>query len=223
MDSVWLLLERIAVVVTLLGLPYLVVSNRRRVPRFSFSFTGGQREFFDRDNLEFCRFTFRGTVRNQSLDENSIERIYLVVWRKGKKGTRRFGLGAVVEEGGVQVGEPLHFSGRQSRRLEIRFEVPLTGSGEAQLTTATVPIGTSGNVQFPKYEYELAFEDVLGNLFDRDGLPRNRRGIDLRWTLDNTFEKLRDGNPFPLLWHLLRIVVTDVVFFFKRQIRRFGL
>jgi len=78
-------------------------------------------------------------------------------------------------------------------------------------------------VLFPEHEYELAFEDVLGNLFDKDGLPRNRRGIDLRWTLDNTFEKLRDGNPLPLIWHWIRIASTDAVFFVRRLVRRLGL
>ena len=78
-------------------------------------------------------------------------------------------------------------------------------------------------MHLPKYHYELAFEDVLGNLFDQNGVLCNRRGMDLRWTLENTFEKLKDGNPLPFIWHWLRILTTDLVFAGRRLIRRLGL
>ena len=223
MDA-WAVVNDTASVVSLLGLPYLVVSNRRRVPRFSFDFSSSTREFTNRDNMAWCRFTFSGLVRNQSLDQDSIQRIFLVVWHnKRHKATRRFGFGARILENGVDLHEPIAFGPREGKKLEISFEVALTGSDDARLATETQPITPGSNLHLPKYEYELAFEDISGNLFDRHGALINRRGLDLRWTIGNTMESLKGGNPLPFFSHWSKIYITDAIFFARRMVRRLGI
>lgn len=229
---VWSVITDIAAVITLLGLPYLVVNYRRRAPRFSFAFKGSSRQEFDRDGLRFCRFQFQGSIRNESLDPNSIEQINLVVWEtKRKRGTRTFGyIPTQITEGDERHTLPLRFDARHGRDLTVTFEVPLTGTHEVELVRAVepVPAGTPGvrpgqTFYMPKYIYELAFEDITGNLFDQGGLLRNKKGIQLRWTLENTFKQLKDGNPLPFIKHLLSIVVTDAVFSVRRNLRRLGI
>jgi hypothetical protein len=222
--TLWGALDHIAAVITILGLPYLIVSSRRRVPRFSFDFSSGNREFFSRDAIDFCRFTFTGSVRNQSLDPNSIQRTHLVVWQnKRRKSTLRFGFGATINENGEQRLEPIHFDPREGKKLSIVFEVPLTGTSDAHLARDFTPIKTGSPYSLPTYAYELAFEDISGNLFDQRGTLLNRKGIDLRWTIGNQVQRLQGGNPFPFLSHFTRIYVSDFVAFIRRSIRRLGI
>ena len=221
----WAIVEATASVITIIGLPYLVISYRRRAPRFSFTFHGGSRRTFERDQHNFCEFTFSGAIRNQSLDPNSIERIYLVVWKtKRKQGVRTYGFySPTVTEDGQTLQLPLRFDARQARTLKVVFEIVIEGEN-AQLATATVPFPTAQSATLlPKYVFELAFEDVIGNFFDQDGILRNRRGIDRRWTLENTFRQLKDGHPWPFVRHVVGIGLGDFVFFFRRNLRRLGI
>lgn len=228
----WSVLADIATIITIVTLPYLFYSYRKRSPRFSFAFLGSARQGFSRDNMEFCRLTFEGAIRNQSLDPNSIEAIHWVVWTdKRKKGTRSFGGSPVsITENGQDRALPLSFQPRQARRVTIVFELPLTGSHDKHLVEALepLPLNTTGAepgtmYYLPKYTYELAFKDILDNLFDQDGLLRNQRGIDRRWTLDNTFAQLKDGHPLPFIRHSISIYVTDLVFALRRTVRKIGL
>jgi hypothetical protein len=231
-DMIWSYVTDAGAVITILGLPYLVVSNRRRTPKFSFSFAGSSREQFQLDNMEFCRMKFSGTIRNQSSDPNSIEKIHLVVWsNRKKKGTRTFGhIPTEILEHGNPITLPIPFEPRQGRQIDLTYEVVLTGTHEKELVSALQPLPASvpgtppGQILYlPKYTYELAFEDTIGNLFDQAGLPRNRAEIDLRWTLENTFRDLKEGHPWPFVRHSLKIVLTRGTFSVRRAIRRLGL
>jgi hypothetical protein len=222
-DDIWKWVERASAVIALVGVPYLVNANRQRVPRFSFKFTASRGELFERDGLEWCRFAFSGTVRNQSLDHNSVQNVRLVVWRKRGKAYRTFGYTPTkITEHGEVIQEPLSFGPREARKLDIEFEVALTGTHERQLVYARKKISDEPEIYKPVHEYELCFEDINGNLFDKDGLPCNRKGADLRWTLENTFIKLKEGNPVPLIRHAIKILVSDGQFAIKRAIRWLG-
>lgn len=226
MNSFWTVLERISVVVTVLGLPYLVVSYRKRVPRFSFSFAGKSVNRFERDKLEWVLWKFAGTIRNQSLDENTIERIYLVVWRgKRRKDTYRFGHGGIKD---MKCGEektqlPIKFGPREAKALNIEIEIPLTGTQDINLMNQIEIIPGPIALGVPKHHYELAFEDVVGNLFDERGRLINRKGVNLRWTLNNSIERAKDGKPWTLLRHIFLIIVSDMIFSIRRLIRRIGI
>jgi hypothetical protein len=228
----WQIITGAASVVTIVGLPYLVVSYRKRVPRFSFGFSGSAKSELKRDGLDMGRLQFQGSVRNQSLDPNSIEQIRLVIWKtKCRRGTHTFGYVPLeITENGIAQHLPLSFSARESKTLTLVYEIPLTGTHEAELFRALQPVAPDipgaplgATLYLPKYQYELAFKDVLGNLFDQDGLLRNEKGIGLRWTLENTFRQLKDGHPLPYARHLVSIFATDVVFFVRRNLRRMGL
>jgi len=229
---IWSTVSDISAVVTIVGVPYLVASYRRRTPRLSFSFSGSAREAFDdQDGRAYCRFIFQGSVRNASLDPNSIEKIYLLVWKsRRKKGVRTYGsYSPTVTEGGSELPLPIRLDARQGRTLRVVFEVALDGH-VVELVNAVQPLspaipGTPPGAQLylPKYTFELAFEDIAGNFFDQDGTLRNRRGIDRRWTLENTFRHLKDGNPLPFLKHITWIGMGDAVFFVKRNVRRLGI
>jgi hypothetical protein len=170
--------------------------------------------------------TFRGSIQNRSLDPNSVEKVYLVVWRtKSKRNTLRFGFGGnVVRDKDDQViGPPIRFLGRESKQVTIICEFPLTGTQDQRLFTEMMPLPGHPNFQINRYTYELAFEDIAGNLFDKDGLPRSMKTLNLRWTLDNAWQRLRDGHPFDFINHIGAIVVEDVRFAIARLFRSIGI
>jgi hypothetical protein len=223
-SAFWTTADKVAAVIAILGLPYLVASNRRRVARFSFEFSASNRQVYRNGANEFCKFSFTGSIRNQSLDPNSIQHVYLVVWQDRKrKSTQRFGFGATVTENGSGLVEPIRFDGREGKHLEIAFEIPLTGTGEERLVKTMTPASPGSSFYLPAFDYELAFEDIGGNLFDQKGILRSRKGIDLRWTIGNTLDDLKGGNPLPFASHLFRIYASDVVFSARRSIRRLGI
>ncbi len=224
----WLaLLDHVGAAVSLIGVPYLVVRQRQAAPHFSFNFAGSSRKFSARpDGNTIGDLSFTGTVRNHSLAASSIERLCLVVWRSEKhNASRRFGHGATsIKQNGVLITEPIVFAGRESKQLDIIFQIsPVEGSVDEQLLKAMTPVSPGSHLYLPTYTYELAFEDMDGNLFDQSGHLANRRGMDLRWTLENTFPKLKEGNPFPLVWHYVRIGWAGVRFAVQRALRALGL
>ena len=54
------ILSTIASLITIFGLPYLVVSNRRRSPKFSFDFSGSSRHVYESDGQQWCRLQYSG-------------------------------------------------------------------------------------------------------------------------------------------------------------------
>jgi hypothetical protein len=224
--AIWVDIEEASSVVALVGLPYLMLDKRRRLPNLAFEKGGIFRQTFDSDNLTFGRITFSGTVKNKSLESNTIDKVFLVVWRtKRRMGVRRYGYGGVqmLGEDETPIGPPLTLPARSSRTVKIVCEFPLTGSSDAHLFNATKPLPGNSNFLLPRYEYDLAFEDIEGNLFDINGYPLSRKSIDLRWTIDNAWEQLKDGKPLPLVRHLLRIFWEEVRFLWRKLLRFLGL
>ncbi len=222
----WLILERISAIVSLVGVPYLVNNKRKSLPRLSFDFAGSSGESFKKDQREYYRFRFEGAIKNHSIETNTIQRIFLVVWRdKRKTDTRRFGFGGTVikDSNGQQIKEPIKFDPKESKKLTIIFESIVEGTSDKELLAALTPIQPGSQYYLPKYRYELAFEDISGNLFDQNGFIKNRKTIDLKWTLPNTFESLRDGNPIPFIKHKTAIYFSDTFFQFRKLMRFLGL
>lgn len=225
MPAIWTDLIEAGAVVSITGVPYLVYDKRKRLPHLVGSFHSYQRSEFNRDGMEFGRIQFQGTIKNASLEANSVEKVFLVVWRtKRKMNTRRFGYGAkILDERDDEVGPPLQLPARSSRTVNVVCDFPLTGTNDMQLYRAMMPVAGLATHFLPRYEYELAFEDVDGNLFDKDGIPRSRKSIDLRWTLDNAWERFKDGRPWALLHHGSLIAFEEIRFAWKRFLRMIGL
>ena len=212
MFAVWTDIERASSVVALIGLPYLMIDKRRRLPHLAFDRDGYFRESFERDKLTFGRITFSGSLKNKSLESNTLEKVFLVVWRtKRKKGAHRYGYGGVqiVDADDQQIGPQLTLAAHSSRTVKIICEFPLTGTSDTKL--------------FNRYEYDLALEDIEGNLFDIHGLLLSRKSTDLRWTLDNAWEQFKDGKRLPLVRHSLQIGWEEVRFLWKKLVRLLGL
>lgn len=227
-DAFWAWLDHIAAIVAIVGLPYLVVSNRRRVPRFSFDFMGRGTQMSQRGQVTYCRFSFSGSVINRSLDANSLQRMCLVVWKdKKRKETLILRSGATISENGETIAEPITFRPGESRKFDIIFEIQLTGDPEAKvLTPTTVPVAVGGGYYKPgglKYRYELAFEDFTGSLYDQQGMLRNFEGIRLRMAKPDQTPSSQTNNLMPRARLLLRIARTDTIFFMRRNARRLGI
>lgn len=224
-DQIWLWVERLGAIVAAVGVPYLVLNQRRRLPHFRFLFASGNREQYVDGTLTFGRITFQGSIQNRSLEPNTIERVYLVVWRTSRKrNTLRYGYGGIEvrDQAGNLIGPPIAFIPRESKMVTIRCDFPLTGTADQRLFTATTPLVNNPLFAMPTYAYELAMEDVSGNLFDQAGLPRSRKLIDLLWTFDNAWQSFRDGHPAMLMRHTAAIGWEEIRFFVKRRARAIG-
>ena len=85
--------------------------------------------------------------------------------------TRRYGFGGkIFDEKNKEVGPPLYVPARSSLAVSIVCDFPLTGTSDLQLYRSMMPVAGNPPVcLLPRYTYELALEDVDGNLFDKDG------------------------------------------------------
>jgi len=125
----------------LVALIYTVTQSLRRRPRFKFDFRGSNRQLFNKDNLEYCRFMFDGYVKNQSLDPNSLTAIHLVLW-ENKKRNRYLSFGhtpiEIVNKGSdAKVRLPISFQPREGKHLTLTYEIPLTGTHDISLVHAS--------------------------------------------------------------------------------------
>lgn len=226
MPDYWTAIERVSAVVALGSLPYLVRQQRKRKADIGWDFKSSHREVVNQGSLDYGVAHFTGSLKNQSLEDNTVQRVWLVVWRTSKRrATRRLGHGdaAILDGSGAQIGPTLHLPARQSRDVSIRFKFPLTGTADAPMFEATAPTHPGSRIEAARYEYSLGFEDVAGNFFDDHGKLRSLRSLNLRWTLDNAWERLKDGHPMPILKHLSIMWWEDFTFAVRRALRSIGL
>jgi hypothetical protein len=216
----------VAAVVAVVGIPYLVGRRRGSVPRFSFRMTNSQRAGATApDGTPMARFLFTGTVRNGGTESTSLEHVCLVVWRNRRRtATRRFGFGPrlITDNNGHAVAEPIAFNGRESKMLSIHWDVPIgRGALDERLATDVTPLGHG--LSKLTYDYELAFEDVNGRLFDQAGRLASDRTQRLWWLLPNTFTALGAGQPWPFIREQARIYGSEVAFLLRRGLWALGL
>jgi len=171
---------------------------------------------------------FTGSIQNRSLEPNTIEKVYLVVWRtKRKRYTHRMGFGgnSVLDKDNNPIGPPVALNGRQSIPVTVVCEFPVKGTADERLFGRMTPLSTIPFLAMPSFlnDYELAFEDVSGNLFDQNGLPRSMKSINLRWTLDNSIDRFKDGQPMALARHVGAMTFEEIRFTVKRMLRFVGL
>lgn len=227
MTAFWNMVQIVSGIVTIVGVPYLVYQARKRRPLLKFDSAGQHGHPYEDESGRLRGvLTFRGTLINPSLETNTVSRIYLVVWRtKAKKATRRLGYGGVsVTDPDGEIGPPIPFPARSARDVVVRCDFGVSGTADEQLFTATRSVSAEApHLQIPRYKYELAFQDVDGNLLDEEGLPRSLRAIGLRWTMDNAWERAKDGKPLALLKHWMVILREDTRFSVKRLFRAMGL
>jgi hypothetical protein len=212
----------------LLVLPYTIVQASKKRPRLKFDFSGMSGSGVKKSDAvgEYYRFEFSGTIKNRSTETNSISKIYLVVWADNKKrnSALRLGFGGVLLDSSKNVlSLPLELPSRTGKKLEIIFEIPVTGTSDERLLKEFIPVGNSGRFYLPKHKYELCFEDTDENFFDQQGRLRNLNEINLRWTLPNTIKELQKGNIAPFLKHMFQIQKSRILFSIKRISYQIGL
>lgn len=226
-SSIWQIILNIGSVSGFIALIYTVFQSLGRRPKFKFDFSSCNGTFSNEDKLLYDTITFKGTLKNQSLDPNSISRIILVVWKNRKKNeTLRFGYGGVTIKNTANNEEiklPIPFAPKEAMALEIICKFAVTGTSDEKILSDFVPIRPRSQLLRHKYEYELAFEDVSENLFDQNGELCNREEMDLRWTLPNSTRDIHNGVYWPFIKHKFKIAWSRVRFGWKIILQSLGL
>lgn len=202
MNDFWEWVQRISAVVAIFSLPYLVIRQRRTLPRLSYEFSGSSGKSYTKDNKEYRQFTFSGYIKNHSLHPNTVNKIYMIVWKNRKVGsTLRLGYGKynIKEDDGAEHYLPLSFSPRESKKLVITHDTIITGTADEKILKEFYELTPGSRFYLPKYTYELAFEDPDGNLFDQHGKLISLKLMNLNWTLGNSLEKIKDGQYTPFV------------------------
>lgn len=226
MNNVWEWVQRVSAIIAIFTLPYLVVRQRRTLPRFSYDFSGSSGRSYTKDAKQYYKFTFSGDIKNHSLNPNTVSRIYMVVWKDKKKdATLRFGYGhyQITDQEGKVLKEPLVFAPREAKKLEIVNDSLITGTADEKLLSEFTKVFPNSDVLLPKHNYQLAFEDPDGNMFDQNGKLLSRELINLNWTLENTFTKLKDGKYWPFVNHKLKIQLAKIRLMRRRFVRWLGM
>jgi len=225
--NIWQIILNFGSISGLIALIYAVFKSLRKRPKFKFDFSGQSGKVCHEDKLEYYIFTFGGILKNQSLDPNSISRIFLVVWKDRKRNsTLRFGHGGVTIKNKANDREiklPISFAPREAISLEIKCKFPVAGTSDGKLLREFVPVQPGSRFFLPKHEYELLFEDVNENLYDQKGRLCNREEINLRWTLPNTTRNLQHGVYWPFIKHQSKIIWSQIKFRWKILLQSFGL
>lgn len=193
------LLLKIGSLAGLVGLVYGIHNNRKNRPKFKFTF-GASVVNYDKEDKNTAYYCFTGIIRNQSLQPNTIVRLYLTVWDSKKKGaTLRFG--HVVRhiydvsntEDRKELSLPLYFKTKEARRVEIWFPISLSGTQDGKLLKEkgkVIPLPDGGSLSMPKHKWEFQMEDTTENMFDyTSGRTTSRELTDLWWTLPNYSKK----------------------------------
>lgn len=211
----------------LVSLPFTLKEHLNKRSKFKFDFRSSSAEIETRDNLEFYNAVFTGYVKNQSNEQNSITDIHYFVWgNRGRTKTLMHGTGVTVFDAADRSKKlplPILFEAKEGKHLVVKFSVCLTGTDLKELVLARKEIKPGSFFTLPKYDFSLGFEDVNEVLFDDRGIVRSEQLIGLWWTLPNTFNKLKVGNPLPYLWHMLRILFTFVTYKVASWLRGIGL
>ena len=226
MSDFWEWVQRISAVIAALSLPYLVIRERRSVAKLSYEFSGSSGKSYQKDGREYRIFTFHGYIKNHSLHPNSITKIYMIVWKNKRLGsTLRLGYGKydITADTGEVLGLPLLFDPRESKKLTVEHDTIVTGTADEKILKEFYELTPGSKMYLPKYTYELAFEDSTGNIFDQNGKLLSLKLMNLNWSLDNTFDSLKDGKYMPFIKQKIAINHERIKLKLKRTTRLIGI
>ncbi|GAG85072.1 unnamed protein product, partial [marine sediment metagenome] len=141
----------------LLTLFILIFSSLRKKPKFKFDslhFNG----YIKKDNNSKYNFEFTGILKNQSIELNTIVRIYLVIWGNRKNNsTLRFGYhGLQIIDCllNVEIELPISFLAREAKKMKINYEIDYGGT-DKKLIEAIEPFKPAISTYVHKHKYEL--------------------------------------------------------------------
>jgi len=209
----------------LLTLFILIFSSLRKKPKFKFDslhFNG----YIKKDNNSKYNFEFTGILKNQSIESNTIVRIYLVVWGNRKNNsTLRFGYhGLQIIDCllNVEIELPISFLAREAKKMKINYEIDYSGT-DKKLIEAIEPFKPAISTYVYKHKYELVFEDINENFFDQQGNLINIEENKLRWVMPNFLNELQKGNAKPLSIHRKKILKSRIKFRIKKFAEDIGI
>lgn len=205
---------------------YTVSEHRKKIAKFSFDFHGSASGNYETDNLEFARFRWEGTIRNESSVENSIVEIDYVVWAdKSRTRAKTNGMVFSVEDANTKekLAVPLNFKPKESRKITLVADVVLTGSHHNDLFNAKKLVKDGLPFLLPENKWDLLFTDVNHYMFDEKGILRSKKLIDLWWTLPNATKDLNNGNIFPTVREYVKIFFAWIAYRMARFLRFLGL
>lgn len=209
----------------LISLFIMIFASLRKKPKFSFDslhFIGQ----VNSNEVKKYRFEFTGIIKNQSIEQNTIIRIYLVVWSNKKNySTLRFGYhGLKIEnlQTNQEIELPLSFLPREAKKLKIIYDIDYIGK-DKELIEAIEPFKPSFSTFVYKYQYELVFEDINENYFDQFGKIINIDEKNLRWVIPNFLNDLQKGNSKPLSLHRRKIFKSRIKFRIKIFFQNIGI
>lgn len=224
-DFVKLILN-IGSVAGLLSFFYTISDHRKKRTKFSFDFHGSSSGNYEKDGLEFAKFRWEGTTKNESLTENSIVEVDFIIWaNKARTRSKTNGMIFTIEDSNSKekVSLPINFKPRESKKITLIADVVLTGSHNDELFKARKSVQPESPFVLPEHEWNLTFKDVSHNLFDERGVLRSQKLIDLWWTLPNATKDLNNGNIFPTLREYLKIFIAWIGYWVKRLFRFLGM
>lgn len=210
----------------LFSLFYTISEHRKKIAKFSFDFQGSSNGTYEKDNLEFAKFRWEGTIKNEALTENSIVEIDFVVWgNKSRTRSKANGMIFSIEDSNTneKLSIPLNFKSKESRKINLTADIVLTGSYHNELFKAIKPIQPGSQFYLPEYEWDLLFIDINHNMFDEKGVLRSKKLMNLWWTLPNATRKLNEGKLLPVMKEYIKIFFTWVGYWIKRFFRFLGL
>lgn len=226
MEKLFDILLKIGSITGLFAFLYILSENLRKKPKFKFDFQSSFGDLINENGTNFFTYTFTGHVKNQSLNQNSITKIFLVVWKNKKRNSvLRFGHGGItIVHESSEIKLPILFSPTEAKELTIIFKFVAHGTQDEHLMSARIPLPNDPELSLPKYEYELCFEDVHENLFDQKGEMRNRIEIDLRWTTDNPWIIFKEEKRiYPLVQHYIKLYTSVISFRIYKVMNKIGI
>jgi len=209
----------------LISLFIMIFASLRKKPKFSFDSLHFIGQVNSNEEKKY-RFEFTGIIKNQSIEQNTIIRIYLVVWSNKKNySTLRFGYHDLKIENlqtNQEIELPLSFLPREAKKLKIIYDIDYIGK-DKELIEAIEPFKPSFSTFVYKYQYELVFEDINENYFDQFGKIINIDEKNLRWVIPNFLNGLQKGNSKPLSLHRRKIFKSRIKFRIKNFFQNIGI
>lgn len=224
-NKIWQIVLNIGSIAGLLALVYTIFASLRRRPKFKFVSYHRSGRVIEINGVKYQRFEFTGFIKNQSLDPNTLIRVYLVVWaNRRNNATLRFSCSGlkIFDNSNKEISLPIRFLPKEAVELKIVFEFEYSGI-DKKLIEAVIPFKPSSTTLVYKYEYQLAFEDINENYFDQRGRLININEKNLRWTLSNAFKDYQQGNVKSFIKHRIKIVFAKILFKLKTLFQSLGI
>lgn len=202
---------------------YTVSEHKKKAPKFSFDFRSSSRRTYEKDTRRFAKLTWEGTIKNESLTENSIVGFYYIIWAN-KSRTRYKTMGMIDSIQDLNTKEvcslPINFKPRESKNIILSAD---TTTIHISFFKPRKPVPPGSIATRPEPVWNLAFKDVGHNFFDEKGVLRSEKLIELWSYLPSTARTSKNRKVFSVLRAYSNIFITWTEYQVKSFFRALGL